>query len=73
MLILRVGWFYFHRGQIVTPRAKSLIVKFQALIICKQCNTVPDFYILGLGTSLICTITFPIFISEENFLAFDFL
>lgn len=38
MLILRVGWFYFHRGQIVTPRAKSLIVKFQALIICKQCK-----------------------------------
>lgn len=46
------------------------------LVICclqvKQRNTVPDFYILGLGTSLVCTITFPIFISE-NFLAFDFL
>lgn len=38
VLILRVGWFYFHRRQIVTPRTKSLIVKFQALIICKQCK-----------------------------------
>lgn len=38
ILILRVGWFYFHRRQIVTPRTKSLIVKFQALIICKQCK-----------------------------------
>lgn len=38
MLILRVGWFYFHRGQIVTPRTKSLIVKIQALNICKQCK-----------------------------------
>lgn len=39
----------------------------------RQCNAVPDFDIVGLGTSLVCTMTFPIFISEENFLAFDFL
>lgn len=54
-----------------------VMVCWVLLVVCclklKQCSTVPDFYVLGLETSLVYTVPFPILTSEKGFLAFDFL